>query len=102
MANIVTALKNRMIEDRGTNKAFPCKTYATEAGAEKHTDAAAIAVGMALTDSFAKTGVVTQADYVVFFIPEWDRWVGAINMSALLRQNTAGGCLIVAPEFYKW
>lgn len=102
MANIVTTLKNRMIEDRGTNKAFPCKTYATELSAEKYTSVAAIDVGMALTNSYAKTGVVVQADYVVFFIPEWDRWVGAVNMSALLRQNTAGGCLVVAPEFYKW
>lgn len=97
--NIMTTLRNRMLKDH-TTKAFPCKTYKTEKAAEKATSDAALECAA----SFTKSGLeVKSAHYVVFYMPEWGRWVGAINQTEVLRRdNAVGGYLGVCPGFYKW
>lgn len=94
MANIITSLKTRMFEDRGSNKSYPTKTYKTEGAAEKALEADAAKVGKAL-DSEGK-----PADYVVFYIPEWDLWTGAINLSEVMRRSTHMGGYIGVSTFY--
>lgn len=90
-----------MLNDR-TGKAYPCKTYATEAAAEKATAEIAMACGkyFALHGSEAES-----ANYVVFYVAEWGRWVGAVNQSEVLhRPNASGGYLgvVASKGFYIW
>lgn len=98
MANIIAELTARIEEYRATNKS-PCKNYATEAAAEKATAKAAAAVG----NHFSKTGVGEPADYVVFYIEAWGRWVGCIDLVEVLgRADSTGGYLGIEPGFFKY
>lgn len=100
MANIINSLKTRMITARGTNKAFPCKTYATEAAAEKATAKLADEVKFCFDPT-----TEASVDYVVFYIAEWDRWVGAINQTEVFSRPTCGGGyvgLVGSKGFFAW
>lgn len=77
--NIITKLINRIEDYRAENK-NPCKNYATEASAEKATSKMAKIVG-------EHHNVNSPADYVVFYNESWGRWVGAINLSELMRRS---------------
>lgn len=95
--NIIKNITERMIENRDMNKAYGVKTYATEAAAEKATAVAALQVGK----MFDTKGV--SADYLVFYVEAWGRWVGAINATEVMHRPTStGGYLGVAPDFYKF
>lgn len=75
----------------------PCKNYATEAAAEKATSAAAQNYGKRL-DNTDKS-----AQYVVFYVEPWGRWVGAINAREVIARPTFKGGY-VGPEdgFYSF
>jgi len=84
--NIIKDLIERIESYRATNKQ-PCKNYATEAAAEKATIAAA---------EQARIRIAAPTDtkpvrYVVFFVPAWGRWVGALDYTELLSRKGAGG-----------
>lgn len=98
--NIIKTIKARLIESRGTNKAFPCKTYASEASAESYTSVAAIEYAHALIHG--RMEEIESARYVVFYIAEWDRWVGAIDATEVLARKGAGGYVGACQGFYKF
>lgn len=83
MANIIADLTARIEDYRATN-AKPCKSYKTEAAAEKATAEAAATAAQHL-------GSKEPARYVVFFNEAWGRWVGALDMTELLRRPGVGG-----------
>lgn len=94
--NVITQLTTRIEEYRASNK-NPCKNYATEAAAEKATAAMAARAGV----HFSKSG--KAARYVVFFIPAWGRWVGAVDMTEMMsRQDFQGGYLGFCTGFYTY
>ena len=101
MANIIKTLTNRVIEARGTNKGFPCNVYRTERAAEVATEAMAQVVATHFdvrNDENAR-----PADYVVFYVHEWDRWVGCINLTEVMsRKSSTGGYLGIAKGFFAW
>jgi len=83
--NIITLLTNK-IEKRKTETANPCKSYATMAAAEKATSKMADMVG--------NEHGTRQAQYLVFYIESWGRWVGAVNLTeTLARHDRNGGYL---------
>ena len=88
MANIITELTARIEDYRSTNK-NPCKNYATQVAAtyfdkQNREDA-------------------PSADYVVFYVEAWGRWVGCINLSELLRRsNSTGGYLGFCKDFFSY
>lgn len=84
--NIIKNLIERIEDYRKTN-ANPCKSYATEAAAEKATAqvAADCAVYFHGQTGSADTNI-PSAHYVVFYVPSWGRWVGAINQSEVMRR----------------
>jgi hypothetical protein len=88
--NVIKTLIARIEEVRTTNK-NPCKNYSTEARAEKAT----AAVAELAARHFTKQGFeVKPAQYVVFFVPEWNRWVGAVSLTELMgRSSSTGGYL---------
>jgi hypothetical protein len=93
--NIIHALIARIEEHRATNKQ-PCKNYATEAAAEKATQEAAKV-------ALANLGTLTDkrpVRYVVFFVPAWGRWVGALDFTELLSRRGTGGYIGCCPGFY--
>ena len=95
--NIITNLIARIEEYRATNK-NPCKSYDTEAAAEKATATMAMTAAMHFTKPH---NPVVSAQYVVFFNPAWGKWVGAINMTELIGRNSStGGYLGVCKGFY--
>ena len=87
--NIIESLTARIEEYRSTNKQ-PCKNYATQEAAEKATAKAAEAAGK----YFDREGRAPR--YVVFFIPAWGRWVGAMDYTELFGRSTANGGYIGA------
>jgi hypothetical protein len=94
--NIIESLTARIEEYRLTNKQ-PCKNYATQQAAEKATSAAAIAAGK----YFDRDGKAPR--YVVFFIPSWNRWVGAMDYTEMFNRSTAnGGYLGAITGFYTY
>lgn len=96
--NIIKHTEARMLEHR-TGKAYPCKTYATEAAAEKAVGRMAQICGA----YFDREG--TSARYVVFYVQAWGRWVGAIDLTEVLaRKTSTGGYLGVcaAQGFYTY
>lgn len=98
MANIITKLTASIEEYRAENK-NPCKNYATEAAAEKAT----AAMAQKAATYFDKQGRADapEADYVVFYVEAWGRWVGCINLSDLMRRsNSTGGYIGICPGFY--
>tara|TARA_R110000851_G_scaffold96792_2_gene209918 strand:+ start:7640 stop:7948 length:309 start_codon:yes stop_codon:yes gene_type:complete len=91
MSNIITTLTARIEDYRKENKK-PCKNYATETAAERAT----LEVATIAAQHFAinPSGDTRDADYVVFYIEAWGRWVGAINLTGLLaRSDMTGGYL---------
>lgn len=100
--NIIKDLTRRMIASRETNKTFPCPVYATEKNAEKAT--AAVAQKAATYFSRDKEPEKARsANYVVFYIAEWDKWVGAVNLSEVLaRRESTGGYLGICGTVFVW
>lgn len=95
--NIIADLIERIEDYRKTNK-NPCKNYATEAAAEKATKAAA---------EIAKAHLAAKDDhrpvrYVVFYVPAWGRWCGALDFSELLSRKGSGGYVGCCPGFYSF
>jgi hypothetical protein len=86
MSNIITEVTARIEDYRATNKQ-PCKNYATEAAAEKATKAEAERALKILGSPSEQRPV----RYVVFFIPAWGRWVGALDFSEFLSRKNVGG-----------
>jgi len=100
MANIINDLTARIEAYRKENK-NPCKNYATQAAAEKAT--AAMAQHAATHFDRDQRKDAPMADYVVFYVEAWGRWVGCINLSELIRRpNSTGGYLGVCTGFYTW
>lgn len=89
--NVIDFITARMEEYRATNK-NPCKNYATKEAAEKAT----AIMAQRTANHFDKfgNGDAKPARYVVFFNEAWGRWVGAIDLTELLRRDsTTGGYL---------
>ncbi|ALH23768.1 hypothetical protein FDH70_gp62 [Pseudomonas phage PaMx25] len=100
MANIITELTARIEDYRSTNK-NPCKNYATQAAAEKAT--AKMAQAAATYFDKQNREDAPSADYVVFYVEAWGRWVGCINLSELLRRsNSTGGYLGFCKDFFTY
>ncbi len=98
--NIIDTLTARIEEYRSTNK-NPCKSYKTQAAAEKATAAMAQKAANYF-DRFNRDDA-PAARYVVFFNEAWGRWVGAIDMTELLRrENSTGGYLGICTGFYTY
>lgn len=94
--NIVNSLISRIEEYRATNKQ-PCKNYATEQAATKALAAAADRAGK----HFDRDG--RAARYVVFFVPAWNRWTGALDYSELFsRKTSVGGYIGAVPGFFTY
>jgi hypothetical protein len=94
--NITENLISRIEEYRATNKQ-PCKNYATQEAAEKATAKAANAAGK----YFDRDGKAPR--YVVFLVPAWGRWVGALDYTEMFRRSTAnGGYLGAITGFYTY
>ena len=88
MGNVTQEVIARIEEYRATNKQ-PCKNYATEAAAEKATHAAAAQALQCL----GPAGDTRPVRYIVFYVPAWGRWCGALDYTELLSRNGAGGYL---------
>lgn len=97
MANIIKDLTARIEEYRLTNKQ-PCKNYATEAAAEKAVSKMAAQAAVYLTGRQDEA----PANYVVFYIEAWGRWVGCIDLSEVLRRKNAGGYIGCCTGFYTY
>lgn len=100
MSNIITKFTLRIEEHRLENK-NPCKSYATRENAEKATQKMAKEAAI----YFSRNGDqdTPEADYLVFYIESWGRWVGIINVTELLRRsNSTGGYLGFCEGFYVW
>ena len=98
--NIIDTLTARIEEYRATNK-NPCKSYATREAAEKATAKAAQKAATYFDRSNRPNA--PAARYVVFFNEAWGKWVGAIDLTELLRrENSTGGYLGVCPGFYTY
>jgi hypothetical protein len=82
--NTITNLISRIEEYRATNKQ-PCKNYATQEAAEKALAKASELAGKI----FDKEG--KSAQYIVFFVPSWNRWTGAMNYNELFTRKTCMG-----------
>ena len=96
--NIIKDLTQAIEKYRETNKS-PCKSYATEAAAEKAT--AKMAKDAAVYFDKNNNPDARSARYLVFYIESWGRWVGAIEISELLhRPNSTGGYLGFCTGFY--
>jgi hypothetical protein len=94
--NIIESLIDRIEEYRATNKQ-PCKNYATQEAAEKATANAAKASGL----YFDQDGKPPR--YVVFFVPAWGRWVGAMDYTEMFRRSThKGGYVGVIAGFFTY
>lgn len=104
MANLIKELTARITDARMTQK-NPCKSYKTEAAAEKATAEAAQNVANYFTRGAGEgKGIQAKsANYIIIYIESWGRWVGFINLSEVLaRSDSTGGYLGIEPGFYKW
>jgi hypothetical protein len=99
MANIIDNLIADIEDYRATNKQ-PCKNYATKEAAEKAT----AKVAQAAANYFHRfDGEAKPARYVVFFNEAWGRWVGAIDLTELLRRDSStGGYLGFCTGFFTY
>lgn len=95
--NIIKSLTARIEDYRATNKQ-PCKNYATEAAAEKATSEIAAHAARYLTGRDNEP----SAQYIVFYVEAWGRWVGCVNMSELLTRKGAGGYIGCCKGFFTW
>ena len=98
--DIIANLTARIEDYRATNK-NPCKNYATRAAAEKAT--ATMAQHAATHFDMQNRKDAPSARYVVFFNEAWGRWVGAVDLTDLLRRdNSTGGYLGICTGFYTY
>jgi len=98
--DLIATLTARIEDYRSTNK-NPCKNYATREAAQKAT--AAMAQKAATYFDMAGREDAPSARYVVFYNEAWGRWVGAIDLTELLkRQNSTGGYLGICTGFYTY
>lgn len=88
--NLIKTLIARIEEYRATNKS-PCKSYASEASAEKAAEQYAAKIVSSFTDE------KFDLEYVVFYNPAWDRWCVAFRTGPLLQKY--GGYMGVASEY---
>ena len=92
--NVIKRTTARMEAYRATNKK-PCKSYATEAAAEKAT----LKVAQITANQFVMSGTPAPAPYIVFYNEAWERWVGAIDINACLRRpNSCGGYIGITSD----
>jgi len=99
MANLIKDLTDRIEGYRADTKT-PCKNYATEAAAERAT----AKMAQAAANYFSKDGKgTTSANYVVFYVKPWGRWVGCIDMSELVnRPDSTGGYMGYCTGFFTY
>lgn len=98
--NIIDTLTARIEDYRKTNKR-PCNNYGSQAAAEKAT--AKMAHDAAVYFNKLNNDNIKPAEYVVFYVEAWGRWVGCINLSELVRRSTStGGYLGFCTGFYTW
>jgi hypothetical protein len=100
MANIIDTLTANIENYRASNKQ-PCKNYSTKEAAEKAT----AKMAQIAASHFDREGRddAPAADYLVFFNDAWGRWVGAIDLTGLLRRpNTTGGYLGICTGFFTY
>jgi phosphopantetheinyl transferase (holo-ACP synthase) len=98
--NVIEKLVERIEDYRLTNKQ-PCKNYATKEAAEKAV--AAMAQKAATHFDAHSAPDAKPARYVVFYMEQWGRWVGAIDLQELLgRKNSSGGYLGFCTGFYTY
>ena len=96
--NIIDTLTARIEDYRTTNKQ-PCKNYATKIAAEKAT----AKMAQDAANYFSCTSDAAPAQYIVFFNEAWGRWVGAIDLSELIRRKGhLGGYLGFCTGFYTY
>ena len=81
--NIIESVTGRIESYRKENKS-PCKSYATQAAAEKAVAKVAQAVG-------DHHNIGQSANYVVFFNEAWGRWNAAIDLSGVVNHHKAAG-----------
>lgn len=93
--NIIETCLERIEDYRKTNK-NPCKNYATKAAAEKATSNMAKKAAIYLTGRESEE----SANYVVFYVDAWGRWVGCIEISEVLRRKNAGGYVGCCAGFF--
>jgi len=96
--NIITELTYRIEDYRVTNK-NPCKNYKTREAAEKAT----AEMAQQAATHFDKQGRkdAPSARYIVWYNEAWGRWVGAIELSELMRrENSTGGYVGFCTGFY--
>ena len=99
--NVITELKAR-IEKRLTETKNPCKSYKTEASAEKATAKVAQFAANHFSSDMRNLDAV-PARYVVFYVESMGRWVGAIDLNELVQRPTmTGGYLGICGEFYTY
>jgi len=79
--NLITKLIERIEEYRTTNKK-PCKSYASQATAEKAANTVAAEA--------AKYFLVKQVEYLVFYNPAWNRWCVAFDLGKILQAGAGG------------
>lgn len=98
--NIVANLIARIESARAENK-NPCKSYSTEANAEKV--AAKTAQDVANYFHKAKGDDARSMRYVVVFVPSWGRWVCGFDMSELInRSSSTGGYLGICGDHFTY
>jgi predicted ATPase len=99
--NIITSLTERIEDYRLTNKQ-PCKNYSTQEAAEKATARMANDVAAYFT-RHTPHEAVKSANYVVFYVEAWGRWVGCIDMTELLgRKTSTGGYVGFCKSFFTY
>ena len=81
--NIISSLTGRIESYRKENKS-PCKSYATQAAAEKAAAKVAKMVG-----EYQMIG--RPANYVVFFNEAWGRWNAGIDVTSVINHPKAVG-----------
>lgn len=92
MANLITRITAEIIEQRGSKKGFPCKTFATQAAA----DVAGAAMAEMVREHFAPASQ-RECDFISFRVDAWDRWVVVIFQSEVMqRPGSQGGYICIA------
>jgi len=98
--NIETSIIDRVTSRYSENK-NPCKSYKTKEAADRATMQAALEMADEFTSQSACEKI--PARYILVFIPAMGRWVGALDMTEMLRRSTSqGGYLGVCKGFYKY
>ena len=100
MSNLITTLTNRIEAYRKDTK-NPCKNYGTQAAAERATSK--MAKQAAVYFNMNGDENAESAEYVVFYVEDWKRWVGCINLTEVVNRKTStGGYLGVCTGFFTY